>query len=871
MSTHRVVSVLVLIVALLAPGASLAQPVASQAAVESTTSSGSMLIIENAGQWPEAARFQVWGSPLGAGTTWLAQDAIWLVVGGGDGESGRVGDNETFSPSHPLTPSPQTALKLTFPGSNPDVRIEAFDPPATTVSYFIGNDPAQWHPAVPVWGGVRYVDLYPGVDLEISAAGARLAALPGADLDAVTLRVEGAGAATLDGDTLRLSTAAGDVLLPLLHGNGLPAAGATVQPRGLEVFEVSAPFTSRSTAPSAPDDDPTDLIYSTYLGGSPNWDQINVIAVDSTGRPVVTGLTESAVFPTTPGAFDPSFGGGTCGTPPDTYPCPDAFVARLSADGSTLEYSTYLGGGNDDQAAAIALDNAGRATVVGYSFSGDFPTTAGVLDPGGPGSFVTRLNADGSALVYSTFLHGCRSQAIAVDGAGQATLAGRAGATGCPVPPTAFDPSFNGGVTDAWVGRLNANGSTLVFSTFLGGSDDDSAAAVVVDGAGRSTVTGASQSGNFPTSAGAFDTSFAGGTCGTPPNTHPCADTFVTRLNADASALVYSTYLGGGGSDRSTAIAADGASSVYVTGETESLDFPTTPGAFDSSFNGSGLFDDDSFVTRLNAGGTALVYSTYLGGADGDIAMSIAVDSAGRATVAGTTASSDFPTTPDAFDTSKNGSGSYAFDAFVARLAADGRTLSYGSFLGGRQSDRGFAVALDSLGRAIVAGMTASSGFPTTPGAFDPYYTPGLAGFISKFDMDPYAPNVLAPIEQPTAGAFVSGVATLRGFAIDLASSSGTGIDMVHIYLDGPSGTGTLIGAATYGLDRPDIAAQYGARFGPSGWELSWDTTGLAPGVHQFYLYAHRTTDDVWSAMEPHLVIAPGGHLFWLPTVHRNQ
>ena len=94
---------------------------------------------------------------------------------------------------------------------------------------------------------------------------------------------------------------------------------------------------------------------------------------------------------------------------------------------------------------------------------------------------------------------------------------------------------------------------------------------------------------------------------------------------------------------------------------------------------------------------------------------------------------------------------------------------------------------------------------------------------------------------------------------------------MVHIYLDGPSGTGTLIGAATYGLDRPDIAAQYGARFGPSGWELSWDTTGLAPGVHQFYLYAHRTTDDVWSAMEPHLVIAPGGHLFWLPTVHRNQ
>ena len=177
MSTHRVVLAAVLVIALLAPGASqsLAQPAAPQAAAASATASGSMLFIENAGQWPpspssgQAPRFQIWGSPLGAGTTWLAEDAIWLVVGGGEREREREGDKEIFSLSHsrPLTLSPQTAIKLTFPGSNPDVHIEPFDPLTTTVSYFLGNDLEQWHPSVPVYGGVRYVDLYPGVDLVI--------------------------------------------------------------------------------------------------------------------------------------------------------------------------------------------------------------------------------------------------------------------------------------------------------------------------------------------------------------------------------------------------------------------------------------------------------------------------------------------------------------------------------------------------------------------------------------------------------------------------------------------------------------------------------------------------------------------------------
>ena len=396
MSTQRFVLTVLLIVALLAPGAaaSVAEPGAPPAAATSWTTSGSMLFIENAGQWPDGARFQVWGSLLGAGTTWLAKDAIWLVVGGGEWDSGRIGDEEPFS----LSPSPQTAIKLTFPGSNPDVRIEPFDPLTTAVSYFIGNNPAQWHPDVPVWGGVRYVNLYPDVDLELSAARARLATRPGADLDAVALRVEGASEATVDGDTLLLSTAAGEVRLPLLTGDELPAARAQVQPRGLEVFEVTAPFAAHSPAPPRPTDDPADLLYSTFLGGSGD-DIAYAVVVDETGRTTVAGRTISSDFPTTPGAFDPSYNGG------EYYG--DAFVARLNAAGSALDYATFLGGSDDDQGYAIAVDSMDRTIVTGRTGSSDFPTTPGAFDPtyngGYQDAFVIRLNGLAARLTTPPF------------------------------------------------------------------------------------------------------------------------------------------------------------------------------------------------------------------------------------------------------------------------------------------------------------------------------------------------------------------------------------------------------------------------------------------------------------------------------------
>ncbi|MCB0057865.1 MAG: hypothetical protein KDE45_12605, partial [Caldilineaceae bacterium] len=406
---------------------------------------------------------------------------------------------------------------------------------------------------------------------------------------------------------------------------------------------------------------------------------------------------------------------------------------------------------------------------------------------------------------------------------------------------------------DAFVVRLNAAGNALDYATFLGGSSNDSGDGLALDATGRAIVTGFTGSSDFPITPSAFDPSYSGG----------YADAFVVRLNAAGSDLDFATFLGGSDSDSGRDLALDTAGRATVMGYTLSSDFPTTPGAFDTSHNGGA----DVFVVRLNSAGSALDYATFLGGGRTDSGADLALDAAGRATIMGSTQSSDFPITFGAFDTSPNG----ILVAFLARLSVAGNSLEYATFFGGSAWNEGLGMALDADGRAVLTGVTEASDFPITPGAFDTTYNGEGDAFVAKLSLIGYTPNVVAPIEQPTAGAFVSSAATLRGFAIDLASSSGTGIDMVHIYLDGPYGTGAIIGAATYGLDRPDIAAQYGSRFGPSGWELLWNTAGLSLGPHQLYVYAHRTTDNAWSVMELHLVLVAGGRLIWLPTILRQR
>jgi hypothetical protein len=306
-----------------------------------------------------------------------------------------------------------------------------------------------------------------------------------------------------------------------------------------------------------------------------------------------------------------------------------------------LSYSTYLGGSFDDYPREIAVDALGHAHVTGPTNSVDFPTTAGAVQPSLVGShghydvFVAKLEPDGSAVVYSTYLGGFAPDegwGIAVDGAGNAYVTGLTSSPDFPVTPGAFQTAFGSGLSRVFVAKLDPTGSVLAYSTFIGGSLRDEGRAIAVDNAGRAYVTGNTDSSDFPITPGAFQSVQQGPGPGD-------SDAFVTKLEADGSSLVYSTFLGAGGSEVGRGIAVDGQGHAYVIGESVA-GFPTTPGAFQPIPGGA----NDAFVTKLNLDGTALVYSTFLGGSRAEFGTAIALDTLGNAYVAGQTLSADFPT-----------------------------------------------------------------------------------------------------------------------------------------------------------------------------------------------------------------------------------
>lgn len=713
---------------------------------------GRVLFVENVGQFARDARFQVWG---GGQTLWLADDAIWLQV---------VEHVAVEAPENPpgghlgrpreRTPASGVNVRLSFPGANPHPVIEPFERLAVHVSYFVGGDPAGWHTDVPVWGGIRYRDLYPHVDLEISDLGGRIVqrfvAGPGADLNAVRVQVEGATVTGITGGLLKLATPAGALILPLpdadfpwaVTGSVFNGSQATWRVEVGRASVVAAGFADGLLVGTA--DNPAALLYSTYLGGG-SQDMGRGIALDAAGGIYVTGNTFSGDFPTTPGAFD-----GTPWLLCNSEPCPEAFVVKLNPAGSEIVYATFLGGRGWENSRAIAVDAAGHAYITGQTNAPDFPVTTGAFDTSFnwgycifdvcPDAFVVKLNPTGSGLVYSTFVGGASypggadgGSDIALDGEGNAYVTGDTSSTDFPTTPGAFDRTLDtercnlyGGVCyDGFVLKLNADGSALEYATFLGGAKREMFSAIAVDSAGSAYVTGQTYSDDFPATPAAFDTSL-----GDPY--YP--DAFVARLNAAGSGLVYATFLGGSDFDGSAGIALDGAGSAYVTGYTYSADFPTTPGAFDRSHNGQ----TDAFVAKLDPTGSELAYATFVGGkgtqfSNGyDQGTTIAVDQEGRAYVGGQTNSSDFPVTPGAFDRSYSGQ----YDAFVTRLNPTGSRLEYGTFLGGSLEEYP-VFALDGAGTVYVAGHTFSNDFPVTSGALTPAYQGGASdAFIARLQLD---------------------------------------------------------------------------------------------------------------------------------------
>ena len=390
-----------------------------------------------------------------------------------------------------------------------------------------------------------------------------------------------------------------------------------------------------------------------------------------------------------------------------------------------LEFSTYLGGsGNDNVNWGIAVDGCGNIYVAGTTTSTDFPKEGALQENFGGGlrdAFVAKLNADG--LVYSTYLGGNVNEfgnAIAVDARGRAYVTGSTGSPNFPTTPGALQETIGTGVPDAFVTKLNANGSDLVFSTYLGGPGFDTGTRIALDHSGEVYVAGVTGDG-FPTTRGAFQTKFGGA-----PD-----DVYVAKLKADGSALVYSTFLGGSGSDNPRGLALDGRGNAYVSGQTDSPNFPTTDWAFQKKFGGV----SDGFVAKLKADGSDLVYSTYLGGNGEEQGLGIALDSAGNAYVAGLTRSDDFPKTWKAFQTALRGEA----DAFVAKLNWKGSRLVYSTYLGSSGYDDNFGgIAVDSQGNVYLTGETRSDDFPTKR-AFQPDYGGGTANgdaYVAILDAD---------------------------------------------------------------------------------------------------------------------------------------
>jgi uncharacterized protein (TIGR03437 family) len=567
-------------------------------------------------------------------------------------------------------------LRTRFTGANQAAVIAGESRQASVTNYFEGDDPAKWRASVPNFARVRYSRVYPGIDLLYYGRDGDLEydwiVAPGADPQNIRMTFPGADRVSIDqrGDlVVQASEREYRHKRPSVYqdiaGERIPLAGAWILHGGEARFRVGAYDHSRELVIDPP------LTYSTYYGGT-GLDYAYAVAVDSIGNTYVAGGVGSANF-------------GILGQE-------DAFVTKLSPNGSRL-YTTFFGGNGTDEAKGIAVDIQGNAYVTGITGSLDLPVK-GALQPKTGGSqdvFIAKLGQSGS-LLYATYLGGNANDTatgIAVDAGGNAYVVGSTFSTNFPT----VNPfqSAKGAQDDAFIAKINAAGTAWVYSTYLGGNNVDEANGIAVDAAGNAYITGYTASTNFP-----LQSAFRGSNAAS-------VDAFVTKMNPAGSALVYSTYLGGSATDYGTAIAVDTTGSAYVTGIVTSEDFPLV-NPIDNKLASHAV--DDIFVSRLDPAGSALLYSTYLGGGSTDDPYAIALDQAGNIYITGRTNSSDFPLVNPIQATRT------AFDMFVTELNPAATAPLFSTFIGGSGSESGRGIAVDLQGNIHIAGEGTSTDFP---------------------------------------------------------------------------------------------------------------------------------------------------------------
>ena len=658
-------------------------------------------------------------------------------------------------------------VRMRYVGASAATRVEGLAPQPGSINHIRSG---QTVTGARSYASVRYDELYPGVDLLYYATDRGLeydyVVAPGASPSAIALELEGATSLRVDasGD-LVVGTAAGELRQhrPVLYqerdGRREPVSGAfSIGENGLVRFVTGEYDRSRPLVV-----DPV-VTYSTYLGGN-NPDRALDVKIDAAGSAYLTGRTFSPNFPTV-GPFQ-GFNAGNY----------DVFVTKFTPDGSALVYSTYVGGTQFDTGESLAVDAAGDVYVTGYTGSTDFPTALAFQPEfaGGTEAFVFRLAAAGNDLVYSSFFGGSMTETaagIAVDGASNAVFVGETNSTDI-VTLGAIQTIYNGGDHDGFYVRLSPTGVPTNIS-YVGGFNDDAINAITFDAGGAAYLTGRAGVG-FPTTPSAFQLNIGGGT-----------SAFVIKIDAGFTAYVYSSYLGGSANDEGYGIAVDPAGNAYVGGETTSTNFPRV-----LPFQNNYATNGDGFITKVNAAGTAIAFSSYIGGTRQDSVNAVAVDAFGSVHMTGQTRSSNFPVVSP-FQPTKG--GNQLNDAFVARVAATGRFLMYSSYLGGSATDVGTGIAVDSAGTAFVSGYSDSNNFPTTANAFEPTQVGVEDAFLTRVFEPGDTPGVIfdAPSSSPawflrnTSSTGVGDIAFIYGppgmFVYLAGDWNGDGVDTPGVY-----------------------------------------------------------------------------------------
>jgi hypothetical protein len=597
-------------------------------------------------------------------------------------------------------------IKANFVGSNPAPRIVGEGLLAYKCNYFLGNDPSRWRSDVPNYRAIVYEDIYPGIDLKYYGNNRQMEydfiVRPGADFSRIRIRYEGVKSLSVnEAGELVVETEWNTITeqRPIVYqsdgGKRIPVAGEyTVFSGNTFGFKVSDNYN-----PELPLVIDPVLSYSSYLGGAADeWG--TGIVVDADGYTYVCGFTESADFPAVDALQSTQQGGQ------------DAFVTKLDQSGTTIIYSTFLGGDGDDWAHDLTIDPNGNLYLTGTTRSLDFPTQNAIQPTNGGyyDAFIVKLNNAGNALLFATYLGGNHwdyGRDIALNENDDVHVTGMTRSPDFPVV-NALQPTLSGS-DDAFVTKIRNDGTSLVYSTYLGGSGGEDAHGIAVDINGVAYITGLTTSSDFPIRQ-AFQSTFAGE-----------YDAFVAKIDSSGGILIYSTYLGGGLSDISYGIATDNEGNMYITGETVSGDFPTA-NPLQAQKNG---VSSDAFVAKFNSSGDSLVFSTYLGGTGLDRGNGVYVDSGGNVYIVGATRSQDFPTV-DSYELSYG-----MYETFVTKLNWIGSRLIYSTYLGGSDSEWGWCITVDNSGFAYVVGYTSSPDFPTQP-AFQTGYAGARDVFVSK-------------------------------------------------------------------------------------------------------------------------------------------